>query len=310
MAAECVVKNAAKSAGEGPHWDDVTDTLLYVDSVEKSIHRYQPGTETDECFHTEDIVTFVVPARRGGFIAAVGCCLVHLDWDTKKVTKLQESDQKLQFNDGKCDPKGRVWAGTVGPMATDLENMPKIGSLYRLDLDGSLHAMVRNIGISNGLAWSSDEKFMFYIDSIPRKVYRYDFDTSTGNISNQRVVVDMEGKSVEDYGYPDGMTIDAEDKLWVACFFAGKVARYDPNTGQRLQCIDIPLVPRVTSCCFGGKGLDELYVTTSAYGTDKAISSEEFEKYPLSGSLFRVIGLGVKGRKARIFEGKIDHLKM
>lgn len=120
----------------------------------------------------------------------------------------------------------------------------------------------------------------------------------------------MEGKSVEDYGYPDGMTIDAEDKLWVACFFAGKVARYDPNTGQRLQCIDIPFVPRVTSCCFGGKGLDELYVTTSAYGTDKAISSEEFEKYPLSGSLFRVIGLGVKGRKARIFEGKIDHLKM
>lgn len=79
-------------------------------------------------------------------------------------------------------------------MATDIENMPKIGSLYRLDLDGSLHAMVRNIGISNGLAWSSDEKFMFYIDSIPRKVYRYDFDTSTGNICTLMVIEAREQK--------------------------------------------------------------------------------------------------------------------
>lgn len=82
-------------------------------------------------------------------------------------------------------------------MATDLENMPKIGSLYRLDLDGSLHAMVRNIGISNGLAWSSDEKFMFYIDSIPRKVYRYDFDTSTGNLCT--LMVRRESKNYRKY---------------------------------------------------------------------------------------------------------------
>ncbi|XP_011454610.3 regucalcin-like [Crassostrea angulata] len=301
MAVECVVKHAAKSAAEGPHWDDVTNTLLFVDILENTVHRYHPETGTVDVIQLDENVGFVVPARKGGLIAGVGRCLVHLDWDSKKVTKLHEVDHGLQtrFNDGKCDPQGRVWAGTMGPMVPTIEGMPKIGSLYRLDLDGSLHTMVKNVGISNGLAWTADNKSMFFIDSTPRQIYRYDFDKSTGNISNQRVIVDNAGKPLDDCGFPDGMTVDQEDKLWVACFAASKVIRYDPETGQRLQHVEIPSASRITSCCFGGKNLDELYVTSSAY----EVSSEEFEKYPLSGSVFRVTDLGVRGRKAHIYEG-------
>eukprot|EP00105_Crassostrea_gigas_P020554 XP_011439351.1 PREDICTED: regucalcin isoform X3 [Crassostrea gigas] len=306
MAVECVIKNAAKSIGEGPHWDDETSTLLYVDHHEKAIHKYCPESKENSTIQLDDTAGFVVPARKGGLIAGVRRCLVHVDGDSKKVTKLHEVDHGLQtrFNDGKCDPQGRVWAGTYGPIEPDVVNMPKIGSLYRLDLDGSLHTMVKDVGISNGLAWTADEKFMLYIDSTPRQIYRYDFDKSTGNISNKKVVVDNAGKPINDYGFPDGMTIDTEGKLWVACFLASKVIRYDPETGHQLQCINFPSVSRITSCCFGGKNLDELYVTSSVF----EVSPVEFEKYPLSGSVFRVTQLGVKGRKAHVYEGEIKAL--
>ncbi|XP_061175704.1 regucalcin-like [Saccostrea echinata] len=302
MAVECVIKNATKTVGEGPYWDDMTNTLLYVDIQENSIHRFNPETSVDDKIELEDTVGFVVPARKGGLIAGVGRCLVHVDWDTKKVTKLHEVEKglKTRFNDGKCDPKGRVWAGTMGPIDPDVVNMPKIGSLYCLDLDGSLHTMVKDVGISNGLAWTKDEKTMYYIDSTPRKIYRYDYDVTTGQISNQKVIVDNAGKPLNEFGFPDGMTIDTENKLWVACFFASKVARYDPQTGQQLQSVNIPAA-RITSCCFGGKNLDELYVTCSAH----EVSEEEFQKYPLTGSVFRVKGLGIKGFKAQIYEGEI-----
>lgn len=156
----------------------------------------------------------------------------------------------------------------MGPVDPDVKKMPMIGSLYCLDLDGSLRTVVKDVGISNGLAWTEDAKTMYYIDSTPQKVYRYDFDIATGNIckidlqcslkyfslpgnfilerrfvykvvvfflsffvANQSVIVDHAGKPLEEFGFPDGMTIDTEGKLWVACFSASKVIRYDPNTG-------------------------------------------------------------------------------
>lgn len=242
MAVECVIKNAPKTVGEGPHWDDMTNTLLYVDHQENAIHRFNPETSVGD----------------------------------------------------------KIILGTMGPYDPDVENMPKIGSLYCLDLDGSLHTMVKDVGISNGLAWTSDEKTMYYIDSTPRKIYRYDYDVTTGQISNQKVIVDNAGKPLPDFGFPDGMTIDTEGKLWVACFVASKVVQYDPQTGKQLQAVNIPALG-ITSCCFGGKNLDELYVTCSAH----EFSKEEFEKYPMTGSVFRVKGLGVKGFKAQIYEGEI-----
>nr|XP_022318409.1 regucalcin-like isoform X1 [Crassostrea virginica]XP_022318410.1 regucalcin-like isoform X1 [Crassostrea virginica]XP_022318411.1 regucalcin-like isoform X1 [Crassostrea virginica] len=302
MSVECVLKNAAKLHGEGPHWDDVTNTLLYVDHYGKAIHRYNPETNADDKIVLDSTVGFAVPASKGGLIAGVGQCLVHVDWETKKVTKLHQVDQGLEtsFNDGKCDPQGRVWAGTWGPPKPNITDMKKIGSLYCLDQDGSLRKAEQGIGISNGLAWSSDGKSMYYIDSAPRQMYKYDFDPSTGKIENRSVVIDNSGKSVSEFGYPDGMTFDTKGNIWVAHFLSKKVMCHDPKTGEVLQSIEFP-AKRITSCCFGGKNLDELYVTS----TDYEVPEEEMKEYPLSGSLFRVKGLGVKGYSANTYEGNV-----
>nr|XP_022318412.1 regucalcin-like isoform X2 [Crassostrea virginica] len=265
MSVECVLKNAAKLHGEGPHWDDVTNTLLYVDHYGKAIHRYNPETNADDKIVLDSTVGFAVPASKGGLIAGVGQCLVHVDWETKKVTKLHQVDQGLEtsFNDGKCDPQGRVWAGTWGPPKPNITDMKKIGSLYCLDQDGSL-----------------------------RKAEQ--------GIENRSVVIDNSGKSVSEFGYPDGMTFDTKGNIWVAHFLSKKVMCHDPKTGEVLQSIEFP-AKRITSCCFGGKNLDELYVTS----TDYEVPEEEMKEYPLSGSLFRVKGLGVKGYSANTYEGNV-----
>uniref|UniRef100_A0A194ANT4 Regucalcin n=1 Tax=Pinctada fucata TaxID=50426 RepID=A0A194ANT4_PINFU len=301
MSVSVAIKNATQTTGEGPHWDDVTQTLLYVDILCNDIHRWDPATGKDEKIHLDDTVGFVVPRRKGGVVAGVGKSLCHVEWDTGKVTKLHEVDQgtKNRFNDGKCDPRGRVWAGTMGYEAQPANPEKEMGSLFRLDLDGSLKACVDKINISNGLAWTEDQKTMYYIDSLPRKVFGFDYNVETGEISNRRAVVDFGGDdTIKTMGYPDGMTIDTEGKLWVACYSVGKVIRFDPKTGETLRTIEFPAM-RTTSCIFGGPNLDELYVTCGVFGA----SDEEKTKYPLSGSVFKVTGLGVKGYPPTVYEG-------
>ncbi|KAK3088769.1 hypothetical protein FSP39_023562 [Pinctada imbricata] len=289
---------------EGPHWDESTNTLLYVDFFVGRIHRWNPETKDNESIQLGiqqgKILGFAVPARKGGLIAAIGLTLSHVDWETQKVTCLHEvnEDPKSNFNDGKCDPRGRIWAGTFGELedSNDLSKMDHIGHLYSLDVDGSITERLDKIGISNGLAWTQDTKTMYFVDSIPRKVYAFDYDISDASIKRQRTVVEFK----EDMGIPDGMTIDNEGKIWVAGFNGGKVFRFDPETGKQLQSIKIP-AKRVTSCCFGGKNHDELYITSSLEGADE----EETKSLPRSGSLFRVKGLGVKGFPSTIYEGPI-----
>lgn len=300
MSVECVVKHATETIGEGPHWDDATQTLLYVDINSGDVHRYDPATNKDEKLHFDNTVSLVVPCRKGGYIISIGRTLARLDWDTKKVTTLVEVDQGTnnRFNDGKCDPKGRLWAGTMGHETAPAQPELHKGHLFSLDLDGKLKTHLDKISISNGLAWTEDKKTMYYIDSIPRQVYAFDYDIENGSIGNQRVAVDFTKKSMQELGFPDGMAIDTEGMIWVACFGAGKVVRFNPNTGEELRTINIPGM-RTTSCCFGGKNLDELYVTCAKYHA----SEEELSKYPLSGSLFKVTGLGVKGFPAFVYEG-------
>lgn len=136
--------------------------------------------------------------------------------------------------------------------------------------------------------WSIDRKKMYYIDSIPKKVYAFDYNEATGAISNQTTIIDF---SVDpSLGFPDGMSIDQEGKLWIAAFNGGCVTRWDPNTGEKLTHIKIP-AKRVTSCCFGGENYDMMYVTTARFGA----SQDELDEYPLAGSIFVIKDLGVAG---------------
>ncbi|XP_013788765.1 regucalcin-like [Limulus polyphemus] len=166
------------------------------------------------------------------------------------------------------------------------------GCLYSLDPSSlSVSKQVENVNLSNGLAWSSDNRLMFFIDSIPGKVYVFDYDVETGVLSNQRTLVDFTvSRGYQDCGIPDGMTIDIEGKLWVACYNGSCVVRIDPARGDLLQKIEFP-VSKITSCCFGGPNYNELYVTSAI----KGLTDEQHKQQPLAGAVFKVADLGVKG---------------
>jgi len=168
-------------------------------------------------------------------------------------------------------------------------------------VDHKLKTHKYNVGLSNGLAWTGDQRTMFYSDSVPRVIYAYDFDVTTGEISKERTAIKFAGP--DDYtetGLPDGMSIDMDDKLWVACFRAGKVVRFDPETGKQLQTIRFPTAQHTTSCCFGGPNLDELYVTCSVNKFGLETTAAESTD---AGCIFKVTGLGVKGSEAYCYAG-------
>ncbi|XP_014785797.2 regucalcin [Octopus bimaculoides] len=246
-------------------------------------------------------VGFIIPRESGGYIVSYFAQIAEFDWESRQVKPFitVESDKPgNRFNDGKCDSYGRLWTGTTAEYKGILE-VTEVGRLYKIDKDLSIHAIEDKINISNGMAWTSDDKTMFYNHSLPRKVFSYDYDITTGEISRKQVVFDFEGKEFLKSGIPDGMTIDVNDKIWLACFSSSQILQIDPETGKILKSIKFP-VSQITSCCFGGPNYDELYVTSSVDElTEKQLQNEE----KLAGSVFKVTELGAKGKAAPIFQG-------
>jgi sugar lactone lactonase YvrE len=191
------------------------------------------------------------------------------------------------MNDGKCDAAGRFWAGT---MAFDYRR--GAGALYRLDPDGRVHTMVRDVTISNGLDWTDDGRRMYYIDTPTKSIDVFDFDLASGAIASRRSLVQVP----DGQGFPDGMTLDAEGGIWVALFRGGVVRRYTPD-GALDREIRLP-VTQPTSCAFGGRDLRDLYITTAA----NTLSPEERARQPHAGGVFRCRP-GVQGRPANRFRG-------
>ncbi|XP_059183810.1 regucalcin [Centropristis striata] len=293
---ECVVE-AGALIGEGPVWEESTQTLLFVDIVGQKIHRWSPTTNQTESVETGDMVGFAVPRKSGGYVAGVGRSIVAVDWSTQKMTTLAEVDKDKpnnRLNDGKVDPIGRLLAGTMGKEVRPAEVEKQQGSLFSVTSDLTVTKHVSQVDISNGLDWSLDQKTLFYIDSLSLTVDAFDYDINTGQLGNRRVVYRME----EGEGLPDGMTIDAEGRLWVACYNGGRVINIDPATGVRLQTVSLPVM-KTTSCCFGGPDYSDLYVTSASVGLDQS----ERRQQPQAGGTFRVTGLGVKGRPSNSFSG-------
>jgi sugar lactone lactonase YvrE len=193
-----------------------------------------------------------------------------------------------RFNDGKCDPAGRFWAGTIS-----LDREPGAASLYCLEPDGRVRTMRRGVTNSNGIAWSLDAATMYYIDTPTQQVTAFDYDHQSGGITNPRTVVAIPAGA----GKPDGMTVDAEGMLWIALWEGGCVGRWDPRSGARLQTINVP-ARRVTSCAFGGSQFEELYITTARVG----LSEADLVRQPHAGGLFRARP-GVPGVAAFEFRG-------
>lgn len=280
------VTNHKSTLGEGPVWDERNQLILWLDIKNGRIHSYNPNSEEYQFTDTGQLTGAVALTERGTLIAALQNGLYEID-EQKTATFLVDPESHLpdnRFNDGKCDPKGRFWAGTMHVPETEVT-----GSLYMYDTQGTVTSKITDIGCSNGLAWNSAQDTMYFIDSPTREVVAYDYDAETGQISNRKVVITI----AEGGGFPDGMTIDAEDQLWVALWDGWKIIRVDPLDGQITAQIDLP-VARITSAAFGGADFSDLYITSAKIGLTEAQQAEQ----PLAGSLFVVENVGVKGLPA------------
>ena len=269
--------DAHAQVGEGPLWDEERQVLYWVDILSSLLYIYDPATGENRALDIGQHVGTVVTRASGGLMLAVREGFASFDLETQELTLIANPEAHItgnRFNDGKCDPAGRFWAGTMA-----YENPTNQGSLYRLDTDFSVHKIFGDVAISNGIIWSLDHTTMYYIDTLRKNVRAFDYDDETGDISNERVIINVP----EEVGMPDGMAIDSEGMLWVAHYGGSCVSRWNPSTAQLLEKIDLP-VTQVTACAFGGPGLDTLYITSAAQELDAA----ELERQPLAGGLFSI----------------------
>jgi sugar lactone lactonase YvrE len=277
--------------GEGPVWDEAEAKLYWVDILSGTLFQYDPDEKTNPACDIGEHLGAVALREQGGLVMAMQSGFAFFDPKTQKMTKITDPESHLpdnRFNDGKCDPSGRFWAGTL---SYNVEQ--GAGSLYCLDGEHKVDLKLQDLTISNGMAWNKERSKFFFIDTPSRKICAYDYDDTSGEISNPSVVKKLDKSE----GYPDGMTIDQEGRLWVALYDGGKVIRIDPANGETLFEVYLP-VPQVTSCTFGGPDFNELYITTGRENMPK----EKVEQVPLSGSLFKV-ELPYKGSPASRFLG-------
>ncbi|GJQ86435.1 hypothetical protein Trydic_g10342 [Trypoxylus dichotomus] len=297
--------------GEGPHWDVESQSLYYVDILGQAIHKYTPSTNRHTKAKIEGgPVSLLVPVEGSPdrFLISIGRKLAVVTWDgvsatPSKVEELLEVENEAdlagnRFNDGKADPAGRLWAGTMGPEPEIGKLEPEKGSLYTLVGRREVKKHLSKVSIANGLAWNVALKKMYYIDSPRRTVDQYDYDMAKGTINNRKIVFDLDVHNIP--GVPDGMTIDSDGNLWVAVFDGGCLLHIDPRTSKLLSTIKFP-AKQITAAAFGGPNMDILYVT-SAQLVVKGVAQED-----PAGAVFQVTATGAKGFPG--YKVKLDNLK-
>jgi sugar lactone lactonase YvrE len=262
------------NVGEGPFWNAAERKLYFVDIVNKQVKIYSPSTQSVETVQFEQEISavfldqkseLIVAARDGIFTASRDGVLETL------LAPIKIEDPSIRTNDAKCDSHGRMWVGT---MAFDFTE--GAAALFTFD-SKVLKEVVPNLTVSNGIGWSLDQKRMYFIDSVTKRVDIFDVDLELGELRNRRVFVSL----VDGDAFPDGLTTDEDGGVWVALFGGGEVRRFDAS-GELTHIVELP-VRQVTSCCFGGEDMSELFITTAHNGMD----SDALSREPLAGSLFR-----------------------
>jgi sugar lactone lactonase YvrE len=291
-----VAGEATFDLGEGPIWQ-APDRLTLVDVLEGGfvVAGVSDGEVTIERrYDTGMHVSAALPLgdRDAGWLLAAASGFAHLSTDgTLRVLAEPEAGQRgvVRMNDAKCDPAGRLWAGSMA-----YDERAGAGSLFRIDLDGSVTRVLRGRQISNGIDWSPDGGTFYYSDSGHRIVYSASYDVDRGELGPLAPLIEPP----DDYGAPDGLTVDAEGMLWVAFWGGAAVRRYDP-TGRVIEEVRTG-APQTTSCCLGGEDGRTLFITSAAAGLSAAVLAE----HPDSGRLFAT-RVDVPGQPAHPFLGSL-----
>ncbi len=276
--------------GECPMWHPVERCLYWVDTRRPALQRLNRDGTASSWTMPSNIGSFVF-RKHGGVVAGLkqGFCLI--DLDNGQVADLVDPEPDLpenRLNDGRCDRRGRYWCGS-----RDAGDINPGGSLYRLDPGFNCQKMDTGFIVSNGMAFSPDDKSLVFGDSRGETMWRYDFDLDSGDIHNKRIFLSTNGLPWR----IDGATFDSEGYYWCALIGDSSVGRFDP-LGRLDRIIRLP-VSHPTMCNFGGDNLDVLYVTSGSV----FLSPEQKATQPLAGSVFAIQGLGARGVPEPLFEG-------
>jgi sugar lactone lactonase YvrE len=290
FSSRCVLA-ARATLGEGACWFAAEQRLYWVDILKSEVHRFDPVTREDEVRGTPCHVSMVQPTTRGDLVLATRDGIARMEFDSGRFTVLSDPEANVpgnRFNDGKVDPRGRLFAGTIAYDGSD-----KKAALWRIEPDFAFTKLIDHVGNSNGLGWSPDKKTFYWTDTKTGCVFAFDYEEATGDIRNRRVAVEVD-KSL---GRPDGMTVDTEGFLWTALWAGHGVARWNPATGEMVAKVECPAA-NVTCPAFGGADLGTLYFTTAQKGREEAEASPE----PEAGNLFAA-QVGVRGLAGFAFGG-------
>jgi xylono-1,5-lactonase len=286
--ARCVW-NVGALLGEGPVWDARDGAVWFVDIETPAIHRYRLADEGHRSWTPPFRVTALWPRAAGGFVAHSERGFLIADPVAGSYELFHETEPQLpgnRSNDGKIDPAGRFWSGTM-----DDAKLTASGALYRLDRDRRVDRIDDGYRITNGPAFSPDGRIMYHTDTIARTVYAFDV-ADDGSVSNKRVFLAFDDATV---GNPDGMNVDSEGGLWIAFWGGWAVRRYAPD-GRLIEERRIPAA-QVTSVVFAGERLDRMFVTSAAVGLERAA------EHAFAGGLFEVFDPGVTGIAMPMYEG-------
>ena len=235
--------------------------MFWIDIEKKYLYIYNPEDKTNKSFQLPSKIGTVVPTKSNTAIIALQDGIYTIDLisgSLKLLSSIEKDYTNHRFNDGKCDPSGRLWVGT---MSNQMEF--KKGSLYVVNSSGKANKKIGNLTIPNGIAWSLDGKIMYHIDTPTRAISLYKFDNMKGSIIKKQTTINIP----KEFGFPDGMTIDSSGMLWVAMWKWLSVICCDPKTYKILSKVEVP-APNVTSCAFGGKNLEILYITSARYSLE------------------------------------------
>ncbi len=293
-AAELVV-DARAIIGEGPVWDADRGLLWWVDILGGLVHAFDPATGKDDAFEIGQAAGAVALRHDGGILVLGQDAILALDPATRRLAPVfafARENPPRRSNDAKPDPTGRLWIDRM-----PFDHAHGMGSLRRLDADLNLMSILTDLTIPNGLAWSPDGATLYFAESLSRVVTAYDFDGTTGAISGGRPFLRIGAETgMPAEAVPDGLTVDAEGSVWVAVWNGRCVIRVSP-AGEVQARFDLP-VSQVSSVCFGGADLSDLYVTSAR----EDFVEEDDAREPLAGGLFRVRP-GVRGLPPHRFAG-------
>lgn len=272
------VSSPRANLGEGPVWDHRLGLLYWTNIISGTIHVHDPTSGQNQSFPTgAEMVGCFLTQTPGVLLLARESGFHRFDTRSGSLDLLANpipNPTTHRFNDGKCDASGRLWIGTMCKQAT-----PNAGAFYCVDRDFKATEVVIPITVPNGLAWSLDGKTFYHVDTAARAVRVYPSAAERPQLGRPKATIDLSSLA----GYPDGLAIDREGKLWIAFWEGGCVHRIDPASGDCIATIDLPC-RYVTSCAFGGPDFSDLYITTAGY----QFTDDNFRREPLAGSLFRI----------------------